>query len=73
MISERWVDVCMAPETTWQDVIGYYSLANHIGQELDKLDRKIMKCKSELCPLTQLQMVLEEPELWLTRSRFQEN
>ena len=73
MISERWVDECMVPYMTWQDITRFYFLANYIGQELDKLDRKIMKCKSELCPLVQLEMILEEPDLWLARSRFQEN
>ena len=73
LISESWVDECMAPYMRWQDVVAFYSIANHIGQELDELDIKIMKCKSELHPLIQLQMILEEPDLWLTESRFHQN
>ena len=65
LISEVWVDACMAPYMSWQDVTRFYSLANHIAQELNSLDIKIMKCKSELHPLIQLQMILEEPDLWL--------
>ena len=65
MISERWVDECMVPYMTWQDVTRFYSIANNIARELDDLDIKIMKCKSELHPLVQLQMILEEPDLWL--------
>ena len=65
MISERWVDECMVPYMTWQDVTRFYSIANNIARELDNLDIKIMKCKSELHPLVQLQMILEEPDLWL--------
>ena len=73
LISERWVDECMTPYMTWQDVVAFYSIANHIGRELDKLDRKLLKCRSELHPLIQLQLIMEEPDLWLTRSRFQQN
>jgi len=73
LISEVWVGECMAPYMTWQDVTNFYSLANRIAQEMNELDMKIMKCKSELHPLMQLQMILEEPDLWLTESRFQEN
>jgi len=73
LISEVWVKECMAPYMTWGDVVRFYSLANHIAQEMDELDMKIMKCKSELHPLMQLQMILEEPDLWLTESRFHKN
>jgi len=73
LISEAWVRECMSPYMTWDDVVRFYSIANHIGQEMDELDMKIMKCKSELHPLIQLQMVMEEPDLWLTRSSFQQN
>ncbi len=73
LISELWVKECMTPYMTWGDVVRFYSLANHIAQEMDELDMKIMKCKSELHPLMQLQMILEEPDLWLTRSRFHKN
>jgi len=73
LISERWVNECMMPDMTWRDVIAFYSLANHIGQELDDLDRKLLKCRSELHPLIQLQLIMEEPDLWLTRSRFHKN
>ena len=73
LISELWVKECMAPCHIWCHVVRFYSLANHIAQEMDELDMKIMKCKSELHPLMQLQMILEEPDLWLTRSRFHKN
>ena len=73
LISEVWVGECMAPYMSWHDVTRFYSLANHIAQEMNELDIKIMKCKSELHPLMQLQMIMEAPDLWLTESRFQQN
>jgi len=73
MLSEPWVRECMWPDMTWGDVVAFYSIANEIGRELDDLDRKLLKCRSELHPLVQLQMILEAPDLWLTRSRFHKN
>ena len=70
LISEVWVKECMWPDMTWGDVVRFYSLANHIAQELDELDMKIMKCKSELHPLMQLQMIMEEPDLWLVGNDY---
>ena len=73
LISEAWVKECMWPDMTWRDVVSFYSIANEIGRDLDKLDRELLKCRSELRPLIQLQMILEAPDLWLTRSRFHKN
>ena len=73
LISEAWVKECMWPDMTWQDVVRFYSIANEIGRDLDKLDRELLKCRSEMHPLIQLQMILEAPDLWLTRSRFHKN
>ena len=35
LISEAWVRECMSPYMTWDDVVRFYSIANHIGQEMD--------------------------------------
>jgi hypothetical protein len=54
------------PDMTWQDVVRFYSIANEIEQELDKLDRDLLKCRSEI----QLQMIMEEPDLWLVGNDY---
>ena len=72
MLNEKWVNEFMWPDTSWQDVIAFYSIANNIGAELDKLDTLIFNCRSQLHPLIQLELILESPDLWLTRNRFQE-
>ena len=72
MLNEKCVNEFMWTDTSWQDVIAFYSIANNIGAELNKLDTLIFNCRSQLHPLIQLELILESPDLWLTRNRFQE-